>query len=533
MPVALSATESKPSSDEEFSGFVMSMDAENGEDVYPVFQMDCMSETSDENTYKGSHCRAQLEECPSLLPDSGAVENLVGSNTAKRLAKFSRQQGHQPRWVRLYRPKAISGVGGAASASTHQIIVELNLKGGLKLKYCAPVVSGTSANIPALLGLKEMSRAQMMIHPTQTAAYILPATSSKPQLPPGSITIPLTLSPSGHQLLAVDTARGAFVTTEQLQLQQHQEDEDNNDEDDESEHHYHRQATAASPAPAKGSAPSDHRQATAASPAPATGSTPSDYRQSTAASPAPAIGSTPIERKERDATAALPTIAEDSVEQTDQQLPQQTLLTTTNIPAPRWVPTYAEHKKVIAEVEPIIMAYSPPLAPQRTNVFSEQFQTRSQTLGAYSVRGQGITKATYELMEKHPQLLPAIHRLASTRKENVAYLSIQLTEQQTGLPVHHDAQNESLTNIIALGNFTMGWFYIQQDKSKMAFPADLNPQSQPWKCSRFQIRHKLLEFHPLAYHAVSSPHGRILSVALYSPQSWKKLPNSDIQALPF
>eukprot|EP00971_Amphidinium_carterae_P335018 6470655-Amphidinium_carterae.1 len=131
----------------------MASDIATGDDegAYPVFQVDCVPETSDENTYKVSHCRAQLEECPSLLPDSGAVENLVGSHTAKRLAAYSKQQGHQPRWVKLHRPKAISGVGGAASASTHQIIVELNLKGGLRLKYCAPVVTGASANIPALL----------------------------------------------------------------------------------------------------------------------------------------------------------------------------------------------------------------------------------------------------------------------------------------------------------------------------------------------------------------------------------------------
>eukprot|EP00971_Amphidinium_carterae_P349854 6491262-Amphidinium_carterae.1 len=77
----------------------------------------------------------------------------------------------------------------------------------------------------------------------------------------------------------------------------------------------------------------------------------------------------------------------------------------------------------------------------------------------------------------------------------------------------------------------MGWFYIEQDTSRMAFPADLNPQNQPLKCSRSQIRHKWLEFHPLAHHAVSSPHGRRVSVALYTPQGWKKLANSDVQEL--
>eukprot|EP00971_Amphidinium_carterae_P129958 2574311-Amphidinium_carterae.5 len=95
MPATHSATGSKPSSDEEFQefhGFVMATDADAGEDTYPVFQMDCVSTTNDENTYKVSHCRAQLEDCPSLLPDSGAVENLVGANTAKRLAEFSKRQ---------------------------------------------------------------------------------------------------------------------------------------------------------------------------------------------------------------------------------------------------------------------------------------------------------------------------------------------------------------------------------------------------------------------------------------------------------
>eukprot|EP00971_Amphidinium_carterae_P328471 6460367-Amphidinium_carterae.1 len=252
----------------------------------------------------------------------------------------------------------------------------------------------------------------------------MPAATSKPQLPPGAITIPLTLSPSGHQLLAVDAARGTHLSVSTPQPRsQHEDHDEENDEDSDSDHHH--DATH-----------------------------PVDTPSSTALTG---------RRNEGEATS-LPTIIEENTEHSSHQGQQTQLMTSdTPIPNPRWLTTKDVHKKIIAEVEPLIMTYSPPLAPQRTNVFSEQFQTRSQTLGAYSVRGLGITKATFELMEKHPQLLPSIHRLASTRKENTAYLAVQVTEQHTGLPVHHDAKNESLTSIIALGNFTMGWIYIQHD----------------------------------------------------------------------
>eukprot|EP00971_Amphidinium_carterae_P351625 6492197-Amphidinium_carterae.1 len=80
-----------------------------------------------------------------------------------------------------------------------------------------------------------------------------------------------------------------------------------------------------------------------------------------------------------------------------------------------------------------------PLQPTRTNVITESQTPRRRVFRAFTVRGSGVTQATYCF----PQVLKAIRSLACTRPSSYAsapYASVQLTQAQF-LPCHTDTHN--------------------------------------------------------------------------------------------
>eukprot|EP00971_Amphidinium_carterae_P033338 656414-Amphidinium_carterae.2 len=50
-----------------------------------------------------SHDRAKLSSMESLLPDAGAVENLVGARNAHHMTEIAKQVGARCRWTRCGR----------------------------------------------------------------------------------------------------------------------------------------------------------------------------------------------------------------------------------------------------------------------------------------------------------------------------------------------------------------------------------------------------------------------------------------------
>eukprot|EP00971_Amphidinium_carterae_P340159 6478354-Amphidinium_carterae.1 len=73
--------------------------------------------------------------------------------------------------------------------------------------------------------------------------------------------------------------------------------------------------------------------------------------------------------------------------------------------------------------EAMILSYTPPLAPQRTNVHSDKYPVRSQAFGLHTTRGTGVTKATFT----HLALMHHIHTLAAARdpEHQLPYYAIQ------------------------------------------------------------------------------------------------------------
>eukprot|EP00971_Amphidinium_carterae_P166245 3295161-Amphidinium_carterae.1 len=114
-----------------------------------------------------NHSKAKLHAMETLLPDTGAVDNLIGLNTARRFAAAARQQQTAVKWSKLQRPRLISGVGGRPAVAYHQISIEGKLPTGRSLVYTAPVVGDASADVPALLGLREMANAGIVSIPAE------------------------------------------------------------------------------------------------------------------------------------------------------------------------------------------------------------------------------------------------------------------------------------------------------------------------------------------------------------------------------
>ena len=102
-----------------------------------------------------------------------------------------------------------------------------------------------------------------------------------------------------------------------------------------------------------------------------------------------------------------------------------------------------------------LLQHRPPLAPQRTNLASEERQPpRAQVFGGFTVRGRGMTSCTL----KYPKILAAIHALAMLRPgaaKHEPYLSASLNEY-SALPMHTDRSNYGNSWTISFGDYSGG-----------------------------------------------------------------------------
>eukprot|EP00971_Amphidinium_carterae_P052637 1036038-Amphidinium_carterae.1 len=101
-----------------------------------------------------------------------------------------------------------------------------------------------------------------------------------------------------------------------------------------------------------------------------------------------------------------------------------------------------------------------PLAVARTNIWDPQSPPRSMQFGAFTPRGVGITRCTWE----EPELVKALHKVAEFRPKHLlpAYLTISLNEYTT-LKLHVDKHNRSSSIVIAFGDFTGGELRIERE----------------------------------------------------------------------
>ena len=139
-----------------------------------------------------------------IIIDPGAYTNLIGENTARAFAQKAIENGHKPRQWKM-KPMYVQGVGEGQQKCEWTVSIPIACKlsvGGktVCLNYFeAPVVGGSGARLPALLGLRSLTSlsATLCMHENNEALYV--------PLPGGPIEdlhqcrkCPLSKAPSGH-----------------------------------------------------------------------------------------------------------------------------------------------------------------------------------------------------------------------------------------------------------------------------------------------------------------------------------------------
>ena len=141
----------------------------------------------------------------ALLVDPGAHGNLVGSQTMAQLVAQAASFGHSSQRRRLTKQMSVEGVGKHAQVAQHEQEVAIGFKderGNLHAgKFSAPVIEDSA--LPPLWGRQSLA-AQRALLDLGNNRLVLPGPGGVDlRLSPGSMSLPLTLSESGHLLLEV------------------------------------------------------------------------------------------------------------------------------------------------------------------------------------------------------------------------------------------------------------------------------------------------------------------------------------------
>ena len=126
----------------------------------------------------------------------------------KAIAVKGKECGYQPQQKKMPTPLTVHGVGNGSQKCDWQgecPIAVPQADGTARMgTFTAPIVSGSGADLPGLLGLRSMEQ-QRAILDTRGRTLILPGPGPvEIQLPPGSVCVPLEKAPSGHLVMVVD-----------------------------------------------------------------------------------------------------------------------------------------------------------------------------------------------------------------------------------------------------------------------------------------------------------------------------------------
>eukprot|EP00971_Amphidinium_carterae_P312683 6214702-Amphidinium_carterae.2 len=100
-----------------------------------------------------------------------------------------------------------------------------------------------------------------------------------------------------------------------------------------------------------------------------------------------------------------------------------------------------------------------PANRNRGNIVAQDgdFQ-RSLLLGAFTVKGTGVTAAT--MSGKYDHVLALVHRVARFRSEDIAYSGVMINVD-VSTQAHRDLSNITLNDVLILGDFTQGDIVVE------------------------------------------------------------------------
>eukprot|EP00971_Amphidinium_carterae_P027084 533992-Amphidinium_carterae.2 len=159
-----------------------------------------------------------------------------------------------------------------------------------------------------------------------------------------------------------------------------------------------------------------------------------------------------------------------------------------------------------------------PLAVARTNIWDALSPPRSMQFGAFTQRGVGITRCSWE----EPDLPRVLHKVAEFRPKHLlsAYLTISLSEYTT-LRLHVDKRNGSSSIVIAFGDFTGGELWIEREGRAFHLgnhppPESCSTDEEKLLCGdKLPVRHQFQVLYPSRRHCIFPVEGRRVSAVFY------------------
>ena len=144
-----------------------------------------------------------------IIIDPGAYTNLIGENTARMFAQLAVNHGYEPKQWKI-KPMYIQGVGNGQQSCEWMISIPIACQLSINSLACcvnyfqAPVVGGTGARLPALLGLKSLSALSTTLCMVEgKEALQVPVDPLSSDLS-HCRTCPLAKAPSGHLIMTID-----------------------------------------------------------------------------------------------------------------------------------------------------------------------------------------------------------------------------------------------------------------------------------------------------------------------------------------
>jgi hypothetical protein len=146
------------------------------------------------------HASVRIEGQESLVLDTGAVGNLSGENTLRRMIALAKDNGQGSLVETLATRMPVDGVGAGSSTCSHSAKVPVCLADGLGATYAAPMIDGS--DVPALLGASSMTEHRFVLDLVHDVAMLLGPGGMELKLSPGSRVLPIQRSPTGHLLIS-------------------------------------------------------------------------------------------------------------------------------------------------------------------------------------------------------------------------------------------------------------------------------------------------------------------------------------------
>ena len=197
--------------EEEAGGSPYNFEAFHANMIFPWWPSAVTAETPDTMVlHSTSH-----DEFQCILIDPGAYTNLAGLHWVRRLAQKCHALSLPVTQNQLNSPLSIAGVGNGTQQCTWSVRLPIavpavrdGVESTARCHFETPVVGGSGANLPALLGLRSLRAKNAILvlsERDEDLKLLIPGPGGwEYELSPGSVEHRLMTAPSGHLLMRCD-----------------------------------------------------------------------------------------------------------------------------------------------------------------------------------------------------------------------------------------------------------------------------------------------------------------------------------------